>query len=100
MKTPTPNYIEALRSRLAQHDGCSRFGPADSLLLRPYLEIPAAILIAKRALARDDSHDEIRDSLLTLLSVLGEGELPECNCDAPHRGVRHTTDCPMHAWEA
>lgn len=90
------NYIEALRIRLAQHDGCSRFGPKDSLLLRLYAEIPTAFANAKKALARDDSHDDIRDSLIALLAVLGE-EMPDCSCNAGPNG--HTDACPMHAWD-
>lgn len=96
---PPRNYIEALRARLSQHDGCSRFSPKDSLLLRAYEEIPEAIANAKKALARDDSHDDIRNSLVAVLEVLGE-EMPECSCQRDcDRSSAHSAECPLNAWE-
>lgn len=95
------NIIGALQSRLAKHDGCSRFGPDDLRLLNLSAEIETsryeAIKKSKRALAADDSNDDIRDSLLALLEALGEGELPDCTCAG--RTTEHAAACPLKAWE-
>lgn len=97
---PPRNYIEALRARLSQHDGCSRFGPKDSLLLKLYAEIPAAITRAKHAIIMAESYDEQREALINLLSVIGE-QMPDCNCSQEHRShhINHAADCPAKAWE-
>lgn len=102
-----------LAKRLAQHDGCSRFGTVDLALLeavrltreRPNYALENAINEAKAALV-GDSNDAEHDALYSLISVLGYN-VPTCLdddsdssevCGAALDGT-HAKDCPCKAWE-
>lgn len=60
------------------------------------LELSAAINQGKRAIARDDSLDDIREALTSLLYALGQGEEPQCTCPGT---PGHDDGCPCHPWE-
>lgn len=116
-----------LAKRLAQHDGCSRFGTVDLALLEAvrltrtalvkdagtgYTDKPdvhytvtgpaltAAIDEAKAALV-GDSNDAEHDALASLMLALGESLAPECKCEEEEwNGDGHAPTCPCAAWEA
>lgn len=101
------DLTDDLAKRLAQHDGCSRFGTVDYALLEavrltrgtpPRLTALAdAIKDAKAALV-GDSNDAEHDALHALITALGY-EVPDCECDQFTVEGTHEASCPQHAWE-
>lgn len=97
------SFLEQLRERLAEHDGCSRYGTKDMRLLdrgNPLNSLEPAIVEAKAALV-GDSNDAEHDALVELVEALGEGEVPECDCEERSwYGEGHDSACPCKEWEA
>jgi hypothetical protein len=75
-ESPVSKLEALLASRLAKHDGCSRFGVRDSNVLnRPDVaRLLNAIAEAHKALG-GDSNDAEHDALLALMAALGEEEV-------------------------
>jgi hypothetical protein len=89
-----------LVTRLAQHDGCSRFGTRDLNILANMAakQLLDAISEAKAALV-GDSNDAEHDALVSIVRALGM-ELPDCTCDeGPTARGHHDKTCPSAAWE-
>jgi hypothetical protein len=62
-------------------------------------EIIMALAEAKAALV-GDSNDAEHDALFTLVTVLGVGDVPECDCDKRSwYGEGHDSACPCAAWQ-
>lgn len=98
---PSPIVLALLHARLAQHDGCSRFGTRDLLLLdKPNVKAMLdAIADAKAALV-GDSNDAEHDALVSLVQALIGLKVPECNCIAEEApGTPHQVHCPAFAWQ-
>jgi hypothetical protein len=74
-ESPVSKLEAILASRLAKHDGCSRFGTQDfAVLSRPNVErLLLAIAEAHKALG-GDSNDAEHEALLALMAALGEEE--------------------------
>jgi hypothetical protein len=74
-ESPVSKLEALLASRLAKHDGCSRFGVQDLQLLSGsgVVRLLDAIAEAHAALG-GDSNDAEHDALLALMAALGEEE--------------------------
>jgi hypothetical protein len=105
LKLDGTDLTDDLARRLAEHDGCSRFGRVDFALLeavrltrgtpRHNPELQAAIDEAKAALV-GDSDDAEHEALVSLIEAL-VGEVPECKCD--NIVGKHDKGCPAKEWE-
>lgn len=63
------------------------------------IDLPNAIADAKRALV-GESNDAEHQALADLVEALGQGELPDCECEENQlHGQPHAKTCPCYPWQ-